>query len=164
MDFSSVTGTLTGIPYDWMALGGLAVLIALDSLRSGIGRACAISLALPLAMILYSLVGKTAFIGSVAVLNSSPIAQLATFGIFAVGTYLLVRRMSLEYIDSGAGEPVQALLAGAAATAVIAVVWLQLPMGREIWPISNTIEALFAEQFRLFWLAGSYLMLAFARG
>lgn len=164
MDMSSVTGVFTGAPYDLLAIGAFIVLIALDSLRSGIGRACAIALALPMATLLYALVPATVGLGAVSVLNASPTMQLATFGAMAFITYLIVRRIALEYIESGRGEPIQALLASTAATAVLIVVWLQLPMTNEIWPLSGKIQAVFSEQYRLIWLFGSYLALAFARG
>lgn len=164
MDASSVTGVFTGIPYDFIALGGFLLLIALDSLRSGIGRACAIALALPISLLLYALVPSTAALGAISVLNASPDMQLAAFGIITLVTYFIVRRIALEYIESGTGEPIQALLAAGAATAVLIVVWLQLPMAGEIWQLSPKIQAVFGEQFRLFWLMGSYAALAFARG
>lgn len=164
MDVSSVTGAFTGVPYDWFALGGFLILVALDSLRSGIGRACAIALALPMAAWLYSLVPTSVGIGAVSVLDASPNMQLATFGVIAFITYLIVRRIALEYIESGRGEPIQAILAGGAATAVLIVVWLQLPMTDQIWQLSPSVEAAFSEQYRLFWLMGSYIALAFARG
>lgn len=164
MNLDAATALFSGIPYDWIALGFLAILIALDSLRSGIGRACAISLALPVSLILYLLIEKTVGLNNIALLDSSPAAKLVTFGVIALGTYLLVRRIALEYVESGRGEPIQALLAGAAATAVLIVVWLQLPMTTEVWGLTGTIQAIFAEQYRFIWLLGSYLALAFARG
>jgi hypothetical protein len=164
MNLDAATGILTGIPYDWLALGGLIVVIALDSLRSGIGRACAIALALPIASVLYALVEQTAVVGGFALLDSSSLAKLATFGVMALAAYLLVRRMSLEYVESGQGEPIQALLAGGAATVVLVVVWLQLPMSGDVWQVSDNVRAVFAEQYRLIWILGSYLALAFARG
>ncbi len=164
MNLDAVTGVFTGIPYDWLALGGFIVIIALDSLRSGIGRACAIALSLPLATVLYALVEQTAVVGNLALLDSSSVAKLVTFGVIAIATYLLVRRIALEYVESGTGEPIQALLAGGAATAVLVVVWLQLPMSADVWQVSDKVQAIFAEQYRLIWLLGSYLALAFARG
>lgn len=164
MNLEAVTGAFTGVPYDWFAIGGFLLLIALDSLRSGIGRACAIALALPMATLLYALVPSTVGLGAVSVLNASPNMQLATFGAIAFITYLIVRRIALEYIESGTGEPIQALLAGGAATAVLIVVWMQLPMTGDIWQLSAKIQGVFSEQYRLFWLAGSYVALAFARG
>ena len=164
MNLDAATALFSGIPYDWLALGSIAVFIALDSLRSGIGRACAISLALPVSLVLYSLVVKTVGLNDFTLLTSSATAQLSTFGVIALGTYLLVRRIALEYVESGRGEPIQALLAGAAATAVLVVVWLQLPMTGEVSALNPSIQAIFAEQYRFIWLLGSYLALAFARG
>ncbi|MEK7509302.1 MAG: hypothetical protein AAB605_01160 [Patescibacteria group bacterium] len=164
MDFSAVTGIITGIPFDWLALGGLAVLFALDSLRSGIGRACALALALPIAAFLFSFVEKTVILSGIEVLFSSPTAQAATFGAVSVASYLIVRRMALEYVESGTGEPIQALLAGVAATIVIIVVWLQVPALDALWHLNDSIAALFSESYRLLWLLGAYAALAFARG
>lgn len=164
MNLDAVTGMFTSIPLDWIILGALIVLIALDSLRSGIGRACAISLALPAALLLFSLSEKTIILKDVNVLTSSPTIQLAVFGVIALACYLLARRMALEYIESGTGEPIQALLAGGAATVVLVVVWLQLPMTDSVWHLSDRVQAVFSESYRLVWLLGAYLGLAFARG
>ena len=164
MNLDAVIGMFTSIPLDWIILGALVVLIALDSLRSGIGRACAISLALPAALLLFSLSQKAVILKDVDSLNSSPMIQLAVFGIIALACYLLARRMALEYIESGTGEPIQALLAGGAATVVLIVVWLQLPMTDSVWHLSDKVHAVFSESYRLVWLLGAYLGLAFARG
>lgn len=164
MDIGAVTGIFSGVPYDWLVFGGLTLLIALDSLRSGIGRASSIALSLPVAGVLYELVSKTAYLGSIPVLTASPAAQAGTFAVVALASYLLVRRIALEYIESGVGEPVQALLAGCAATVVIIVVWLHVPVLEPIWQLSDKVHAIFSESYRLIWLLGAYLALAFARG
>lgn len=164
MDLHSVTGIFTGIPIDWIILGVLGVIVAIDSLRSGIGRACAMALALPVAVLLYSLVEKTAVLGTVSALSSTPMAQAITFAVIAVVCYLLVRRMALEYVESGTGEPVQALLAGAAATVVFIIAWQQVPALQSLWHLSPQVSAIFSESYRLIWLLGAYLALAFARG
>ncbi|OGG60010.1 hypothetical protein A2765_00910 [Candidatus Kaiserbacteria bacterium RIFCSPHIGHO2_01_FULL_56_24] len=164
MDLHSVTGFFTGIPLDWIILGVLVILIALDSLRSGIGRACAIALALPVAVLLYSLVEKTAVLGTVSALSATPMAQAITFGVIAVVCYLLVRRMALEYVESGTGEPIQALLAGGATTIVFIIAWEQVPALQSLWHMSDRVNAIFSESYRLIWLLGAYVGLAFARG
>lgn len=164
MNLDAVTGIFTGIPFDLLILSGILIILAIDSLRSGIGRACAISIALPIVLVLYSLIPKTIALGTIPMLSASPSAEAITFGVLAFGTYLLMRRISLEYIESGTGEPVQALIAGGAATAVFIVVWLQFPAGQEVWQLSDKVTTLFSESYRLFWLLGSYLALAFARG
>lgn len=161
---SVVTGIFSGIPYDWLVFGFVALIIALDSLRSGIGRASSIALALPIASVLYGLFGKTAGFSSIEALTATPLAQALSFGVVALATYLLVRRIALEYIESGVGEPIQALLAGCAATAVIIVIWVHVPALEPIWKLSDKFHVIFSESCRLPWLLGAYLALAFARG
>ncbi len=164
MDISAVQGMFTSIPVDWILFGSIVLLVALDSLRSGIGRASSIALALPLAAVLYELLGKTAGLSTLPFLTSSPLIQGATFAVVALVTYLLVRRIALEYVESGVGEPVQALLAGCAATVVFIVIWLSVPVLDQLWPLSDRVHGLFTESYRLIWLLGAYLSLAFARG
>lgn len=164
MEVDALAALLQGIPYDWLVFGGVTLLIALDSLRSGIGRASSIALSLPIAGILYELLSKTVGISSITALTASPAAQAGTFAVVALASYLLVRRIALEYIESGVGEPIQALLAGCAATVVIIVVWLHVPVLEPIWHLSDKVHALFSESYRLIWLVGAYLALAFARG
>ena len=159
-----VTGIFSGIPYDWLIFGAMTLVIALDSLRSGIGRASSIALSLPIAGVLYQLLPATVGISSITALSASPAAAAGTFAVVAVATYLLVRRIALEYIESGVGEPVQALLAGCAATVVIIVVWLYVPVLEPIWQLSDKVHAIFSESYRLIWLFGAYLALSFARG
>lgn len=164
MNLDAVTGMFTSIPLDWIILGALVVLIALDSLRSGIGRACAISLALPLALFLFSQLQKAIVISDISALRDNTLVQGGVFVVLALASYLLVRRIVFEHIDSGTGEPIQALLAGGAATAVLIIVWLQLPMTDSLWHLSDKVHAVFSEPYRLVWLLGAYLGLAFARG
>lgn len=164
MDVALVTSIFKGIPYDWLALGTILILLALDSLRSGIGRACAIAVALPVATVFFSMVAQTAFIGTLEPISSSHIGQITIFAVLAIGIYFAVRRMGLDYIDSGKGEPIQSLLAGTAATVVMAVMWFQIPVLAELWHMSDNIHAIFAAQYQLLWLTGSYITLAFARG
>lgn len=163
MNLDTFTALFTGIPFDWLILGGIVVLVALDSLRSGIGRACAIALALPLSLSLFYLLEKTVILKDVAIISSSSTTETITFGLVALLVYLLVRRISLEYIESGTGEPVQALLAGGAATTVFIVVWMQFP-SNSVWQLSGNLNTIFAEPYHFIWLMGAYLALAFARG
>ena len=160
----SITGFLSTVPFDYIVLGGIVVVIGADSIRSGVGRACALAAALPIALLLYSLLGKALLIGTIAALTASAISQTITFGVIVVLAYLLVRRMGLEYLDGGMGEPIQAVLAGGAVAVVFAVVWLQLPALNSFWHFKPQISALFAESYRLWWLIGAYTALAFARG
>ena len=164
MNIDAVTGMFTGIPIDWIILGALVVLIALDSLRSGIGRACAIALALPLAFVLYSQFQKAFFVSQIEILFTNQLAQAGVFILLSLAAYILVRRMASDYIDSGTGEPIQALLAGGAATIVCIVIYLQVPVFDSLWHLSDRVQAVFSESYRLWWLLGAYIGLAFARG
>ena len=161
-------GTLTSVfhslPLDWVILGGIVVVIGIDSLRSGVGRACALAAALPIALLLHSLLTKAALIGSLGVLSGSTLAQALTFGGIVLLSYVLVRRMGLEYLDGGMGEPIQAVLAGGAVAILFNIIWLQVPALDTLWHVGPQIQAVFAENFRLWWLLGAYAALAFARG
>lgn len=158
-----ITAFFTSVPIDWFILGGILVLVGLDTLRSGIGRACALAVSLPLALFLHSLIDSTAFLGTMGFL-SSPSGSVGVFAALLIASYILVRRMGLDYIDGGMGQPVQALLAGVAVTAIFAIVWQELPLLDSLWHFDTQVSAIFAEQFRLFWLLGAYVALAFARG
>ena len=152
------------IPLDLVVFGGIIIVIALDGLRSGLGRALAISLALPLSLLMYSLVGKAIVISTLTFLFATPTAEAITFGVIVILMYLLLRRMGFNYIDSGVGEPIQSLLAGAAVAVIFAIVWLQLPILDTFWNFGNNVKAVFSDDFKLWWLLGAYVGLAFARG
>lgn len=158
----SATSLFTAMPMDWLILGVLIIVLALDSLRSGIGRSLTIAVALPLAFVLFSLLPGS-FIGSSDFL-ASPTVQAGVFGVFFVAMYFLVRRMGFDFIDSGMGQPLQAIIAGAAVAVIAACIWLQEPVLSDFWTLSDQIASVFAESFRLVWLAGAYAALAFARG
>ena len=159
-----LTGFFSAVPMDWFALGAIDLVVALDSLRSGIGRACSVALALPLAGVLFSFFGKAALTSAVGNSITTPIAQALIFAVLAVAAYLLIRRMGLQYMDSGMGEPIQSLLAGVATAVVVAVVWLSAPALTPLMHIGPQVSAIFAESYRLWWLLGAYVALAFARG
>jgi len=158
----SATSLFSAMPMDWLILGGLIILIALDSLRSGVGRALTIALALPLVYLLFTLVPMSILGGGD--LLASTAAQAGLFGALFVAMFFLVRRMGLDYMDSGAGEPLQAIIAGGAVAVIVACIWLQVPVLSDSWALSDQLSTVFAESYRLIWLAGAYAALAFARG
>lgn len=156
----AVRGLFDSVPLDFFFLGGLALIIALDTLRSGTGRASAIAAALPAAALLFSLSSNAPVLGTAL---SSGMAEAALFLALAVLMYFALRRMGLEFLG-GMGQPVQAALAGVATTAVVAVVWMHVPSLEAFWEFGPQLQAVFAEEFRLFWLLGAFAALAFARG
>ena len=160
----NITSILHTLPLDWVILGGIVVVIGIDSLRSGVGRACAFAAALPIALLLHSLLSKAALVGSLGILTGSTLAQALVFGCIVLLSYILVRRMGLEYLDGGMGEPIQAVLAGGAVAILFIIIWLQVPALTTIWHFGPQLQGIFAENFRLWWLIGAYSALAFARG
>lgn len=159
----TIIGFFTSVPIDGFILGGILVFVGLDALRSGIGRACALAVALPVALFLHSLFDSTVFFGSMDFFSTST-GSVGVFAALLVASYILMRRIGLNFVDGGMGQPVQALLAGAAVTVIFAVVWLQLPLLDSLWHFDTHVSALFAEAYRLLWLLGAYAALAFARG
>lgn len=157
----AVSGIFNSIPLDYFLLGGVFLALALDSLRSGIGRAAALAVALPLALVVHSLLGQASFIGGMV---TDDVVSTGVLLVIVAAMYLLVRRIGLDFLDGGMGQPVQAIIASSAATIVFAIVWLQAESLHSFWNFGDQIQAVFAASWRFFWLIGAYAMLAFARG
>lgn len=149
------------VPLDFVILGGIAIIVALDSVRGGIGRASAIVVALISAQFLSSLLNDTAFIGAMV---SSPMMEVGAFLLLVGASYFTLRRMGLEYVSGGIGQPMQSAIVGVAVAIVCAVTWLSIPALSDYWEFGRQISTIFAEQFRLIWILGAFGALAFARG
>lgn len=159
---SGISSFVTSLPLDWFILGGIVIVIALDSLKSGLGRAVAVSLALPIAFVLFELTGQTVFLGSMSGFLKQAFAQALLFiGLFAA-LYILIRRMEFDAFDSGQAIP--AVIGGISVAVVFICVWLSQPVLSEWWTFNETIQSVFRESFRLPLLLAAYAALAFARG
>lgn len=156
----ALQGVFHYIPLEYIFLGAIALGIALDSLRSGIGRATSLVIALTVSLFFVSLISGTAFIGDKL---SSSLFTIGAFAGLVIINYFFVRRMGLEYLSGGMGQPLQAALAGVAVAAVCVVAWLSIPELGAYWEFSSQIQSIFSEQFRLLWLLGAFAALAFAR-
>jgi len=156
-----VQGLFEAVPLDYFILGGIAIVIALDAMRSGIGRAAALVVALTAALFFSSLLSDTAFIAGAL---SSPTVEILALCALVAANYFFLRRIGLEYLSGGIGQPLQAAIAGVCVAIVCVIVWLSTPAFSEYWEFSRQIQSTFAEQFRLFWLIGAFGALAFARG
>ncbi len=163
MDFSAAQGLLNSFPIHWFILGGFFVIIVLDSLRSGTARATALAVALPFAAFLSTLIPITAFIKDQAFIAQGR-GPIVLFVALFVIIYMLMRRMGLEHFESGRGEPIQSLLAATAVSSVLILTWVHTPSLNALWSLGEPFTGLFAEPYRLFWLLGAFLGLAFARG
>jgi hypothetical protein len=148
------------LPIDWVILGLFAVLVSIDALRSGPRRAVTFSLAGPIALLAASELSYTAFIGDMALKLSATYAQSAFFGIFFVVLVVLIYLMLPS--SSGSALPLPAILAGIAATAVLAVILIQLPLVSNLVVVSTLMHTIFSAAYRLYWLIGAYLLLAIA--
>lgn len=122
-----------------------------------------LALALPAALLLSSLIPHAAFVGSISAQFSTPTLQSVLFLILAAVMYLAVHRIGLSF-GTESGAPIQALLAGIAGAAIIAVVWFQVPAFDSIWHFGTQVQQIFGQAYRFWWLTGAYIALAAVRG
>ena len=92
--------------------------------------------------------------------REAPAATL--FGILFVAFFIITYRIIGSYGMTGA-FPVQATLGGIAAAIIVLVFWLQIPALDTLWHFGPQVQAVFAEKYRLLWIIGAFLALAFAR-
>ena len=147
-------------PTDWIVLGAIAALIALDALRSGSARAAALSIALPLTTLLTSLLPSAFLVGSFSA-QTSPSVQAIIYNVLLVALFLFLHRIVYSFSD--AGGVLTALFSGIAAAVVLAVTWLQVPLFDSLWHVGPSMQAVFGEAYRFWWLLVAYAGLAFVR-
>ncbi|HUO50754.1 MAG TPA: hypothetical protein VMU25_04300 [Candidatus Paceibacterota bacterium] len=159
MDFHSAFSALSIIPTDWIIIACAFILIAADALRGGSMRAASIALALPIALYLFSSIPQTFFLGNFAKQLSNPYAQAGMFAFLAAIIFICIHQMILTFDISSSFT--SSAISALAAVILILVVWVQLPALGQIWHFGPLIQSIFGEQYRAFWIVGSYLALAF---
>ena len=148
-------------PIDWIIIAVVVALITVDAIRSDGGRASALMLSLPGAYLIYSLLPHALALSSVPMLTSGKTSPYFFLGITIILTLLIRRIIGFGgYAQSGA---LSGILIGAASAATLVVVWLSVPELSALWNFGPQVHAVFAEQYRLWWLAASYLAVVFAR-
>lgn len=162
MDLEAIKSAVMSLPIDWVIIAGFAVLAMFDVLKNGSARVSALALALPAALLLTSTFPRAAFLDQVATQASTPLLSGIIFLIFVVALYFLLRRMDASY-SGEYGQPLQAVMAGCAGTAILVVVWLEVPALQSLWQFGSDVQAIFGDQYRFWWLIGSYASLAFVR-
>jgi hypothetical protein len=158
----SIKGLFSGIPTDWIVLGLIALGAAFVVVRSGSARIANAALALPIAYLMYSSIGKAAMIGSLVSQLDTPILQALLFFILVTAVYLSIVRINYSY-SSDSGQPIQAAIAGVAFTAMLACIWIQVPALSALWKFSGGAAGVFGAG-NMFWLVlASLASLAFIR-
>lgn len=162
MDLSGIGNFFAYIPLDWIIIAALAILLAFDCLRSGTKRVIALSLAFPLAYLLFASISSARFLSSLSAQSASPMLQSLLFGAILVGMYFMMRRISSGYGRSEIALA-QSAIASLAASAIVIVIWLQVPALQSIWHFGPQIQAVFGEAYKFWWLLAAYAALAFVR-
>jgi len=162
-DVQSLLSNVSGqFPIDLVVLVIFAVVVTVDALRNGTRRAAVFSLAAPLAFLIFAAVPNAAFLGSALAQLTTMGMKAALFGMIFICTFILVYRIVPASFGSGT-FPLQGLVGGLAAAAILAVVWLQIPALVSLWTPSPMIQTIFGPAYRVFWLLGAYVALAFVR-
>ena len=161
MNFDALGGVLAQWPIDWILIGAFAAFAALDAIRSGPTRATSLMLSLPAALLLVGNLPNALFIGPLVAQFTTPLAQAGIFAVVTVTLFFVIHRVIFTF-SNGLG-PVQALVVGFAATAVLLIVWLQVPGLDGLWHFGDQVQAVFGSAYRFWWLAASYVALAAVR-
>lgn len=166
MDLPSL-GSISGfsfasLSFDWIIIAVFALIAAFDAYRSGSGRVAAFSLALPLSAFMLPLIAKTAILGGLSAQFATPVLRVVLWVIVFGILFALISRVTYSYSDAS-NRPIQALIAGIAASVVLVVMWLQLPMLEILWDFGPSVTAVFGEAYRFLWLLVAYFALAFVR-
>ncbi len=161
MDIQAWETLITGWPTDWIIIGALAIFVALDALRSGTARAAALMLSLPVALFVTNALPQAMFLGPLSAQITAPLAQVGIFIVIAVLLYFVAHRAIFAFSEGGG--VVQALIAGGATVVVLLIIWLQVPALQSIWNFGPSVQMIFGEAYRFWWLAISYAALGFVR-
>ena len=162
MDAGSFSGILANLPTDWILLGVLAVITALDVLRSGSTRAATVAIVAPLTLLVTATLPGAVIAGPVSQQFTQPAAEALLFGVIFIILFLFVYRILNTFSENGG--VVQASITGVAAVAVLVVVWLQVPALQSLWQFGPQVQMVFGESYRFWWLVAAYAGLAFVRG
>lgn len=159
----SSLSSLSSLASDWGIVVALFLVVGVDCVRSGTGRAVALAVSLPLATLISMLVPTTAFLGSFAPQLSTPYGTVGLFLVSFVGAYVLVRRMTISYGDIG-GEILVSLFVTTAVVVLILTFWVSTPALSVAWTFGPFFQSVFAHGYMLWWLLVSYAILAVSRG
>ena len=156
------TSFFSHLPLDWVLIGLLGIFLVIITLRAGPRLAGALALSFPVVAFVLTTIPSTAFVGGISGQLSAPLPQLILSLVVFVAVFFLVLRMVGQNIGGGA-LPLSALLCGLSATAVMVVALNQVLGSNPFWHFGPQVQAIFGPAYRLWWVLGSYIVLAFTR-
>lgn len=160
MDFGAIFEFVRSVPLDWIFAIGAALICAAETFRAGSRKAAALTLALPATYAIHTALGTAALIGDTVPVSGTVGALVFLTLLAAVffAAYQIVGRKEME-----AGGIATAVLAGAAASATLLAVWMQVPALSDIWQFGPSVEAVYGGAQSFWWMIGSLAAMAFVR-
>ena len=152
----------SSIPLDWIIIFAVAILLTIDSIRTGSARGVALALALPPALLINSFFYSAKFLSPLSSAISAELSQAIVFIAVMVAAYFLVRRMMSEYGHRG-NSLMQAIICGVATTSLLVVIWLEVPALQSIWNFGTQTNVIFGDAYKFWWFIVSLFALAYAR-
>lgn len=162
MEVGHLGNFFTSLPADWIIIGSFALLMFIDALRVGSARISTLAIAALITLLINESVAKAAFFGSVSLALSTPVLQAIFFTFVYMLIYFLIRRIYIDYGELH-GQPLQAFFAAIAVSALIILVWVQVPALNYIWNFGGQVQAVFGETYRFWWILLGLAALAFAK-
>ena len=163
MSLQAFTAFFTHISFDWIILILCASVLTFDALRSGLSRVTALALALPLTLLLLEYAQNAQFMTSLERQLSSPASRLIFDAALLIVLCIIMYRITDTFAASSY-HLLQALIGGIAATAIVIIVWLQIPALDSVWHFGPQVQAIFGATYRFWWCLAAFIGLAFARG
>lgn len=146
------------LPMDWITVGIVFLVLAIDLYRSGPTRSASLALGSLIALPLYQLLGKTIGIG--AAFTALPgVAHAVVFAGLVVLCYVFLSRMVLPF--SPGGSFLQTLFGALSTSIILLAVVMQIPPLVDLWHPSLLLTTFFAEPYLIFWIVLSLAVLAF---
>ena len=154
---------LVHIPFGWIVIVILLLILTFDAMRSGAAHASIIAIASPVSLLLFSLIPHAFLLGGVVTpLLSSTFVMAGIFLALFIVTFLLTNRMTATF-GGMSGGLMNSFLAGVSGTVALAITWMQVPALMTLWNPGSQLHAIFGLPYAFFWFVGVYVVLAFVR-
>lgn len=164
MDLSFFAAYIPAISFstDIIVLCVLAAVFLFDSLRTGTTKATALTLSLPIALLLYQYTTQAALIAPFAARITTPSLSVALYAAILFVVFLAFYRIT-DGRASDSAYPVQAMAATVAGVIMFSIVWQLIPMATDLWNFGPMLQNIFGEAYRFWWLLVALFALAVSR-